>query len=301
MSNNPKVSVCVMTYNQENYIGECLDSILSQECNFDFEVIVGEDCSTDNTKAIVQKYAEKYPNIIKPIFYKENVGGEENYRTVHNAAKGELIASMDGDDFWYQGKLSYQVDFFDKNPNIVQMWHCADIVNNKSVRVQAFPSKIAQLLYPDLISSRDIALSYALVGQRSTQMFRASDYDINLLPPGFLDFHIAFLISLNGKSYYSKKTFGAYRVVLNNSLTTNSNSNSKITVDLLSEDLMRIAKNYPEYKVEAKSNILVRKFMSKLKGHDIKLLNKNLKTMEGIKVNPLFFLKSCYYFILQKI
>lgn len=301
MANNPKVSVCVMTYNQEDFIAECLDSILSQKCDFDFEVIVGEDCSTDNTRAIVKEYAEKYPNIIKPIFYKVNVGGEENYRTVHNAAKGELIASMDGDDFWYQGKLSYQVEFFNKNPDVVQMWHCADIVDNESIKTKTFPSKVAQILYPTFINSKDIALSYALVGQRSTQMFRASKYDIKLLPDGFLDYHIAFLISLNGKSYYSKKTLGAYRVVPNNSLTTNCNSNRKITVDLLSADLMRIAKKYPEYKVELKSNILVRKLMSKLKGHNLNLLNRHLEKMEEIKASPFLFLKSCYYFILQKI
>jgi len=301
MSNSPKVSVCVMTYNQEKYIGECLDSILFQECDFDFEIIVGEDCSTDNTRAIVQKYVDQYPDIIKPIFYPKNVGGEKNYRTVHNEARGELIASMDGDDFWYQGKLSYQVDYFDNNPDIVQMWHCADIVDNESNKSGFFPSKAAQFLYPKFLKSKDIALSYALVGQRSTQMFRASKYDVKLLPPGFLDFHIAFLISLNGLCYYSKKTLSAYRVVPNSSLTTNCNSNKKITVDLLSEDLMKISKKYPEYGQETKANITVRKMMSKIKGHDLSLLNKNLKSMGDIKINPVLILKSCYYFIVNKI
>ena len=72
IENELKVSVCVVTYNQENYIGECLESLVNQVTNFRYEIIVGEDCSTDGTRAIVQRYVEKYPDLIVPLFYKNN-------------------------------------------------------------------------------------------------------------------------------------------------------------------------------------------------------------------------------------
>lgn len=300
MIENPKVSVCVVTYNHEKYIRECLESIVTQKSDFDFEVIVGEDCSTDDTRNIVKEYADKYPNIVKPIFYNKNVGPMNNFLEVHKKARGELIASMDGDDFWYQGKLDYQVKIFEKNPDIVQVWHCADVVDASSNKIRLFPSKMAKLLYPKYIRTRDIVLSYGLVGQRSTQMFRAKAYDINLLPKNALDYYGAFLISLHGKSYYSKKVFGAYRYVANNSLTSNTSKN-RLTVNLLSEHLVEISQKYPQFKKEAKANIAMRRFTAKLKDFNLEGIDKNLQKMSDIKTDYFLVLKSLYYFILQKI
>ena len=70
-----KVSVCVITFNHKHYIKRCLDSILNQEVKFDFEVIIGDDCSTDGTRNIVQEYAKNYPEIIKLRLQGQNSGG----------------------------------------------------------------------------------------------------------------------------------------------------------------------------------------------------------------------------------
>lgn len=109
------VSVCVVTYNQENYIAECLESIVTQKTNFKFEIIVGEDCSTDNTRKIVQEYSDKYPNIIVPILYEKNVGPFENIKKVYSLARGKYIAHMDGDDLALPGKLQKQFNILEKN------------------------------------------------------------------------------------------------------------------------------------------------------------------------------------------
>lgn len=115
----PKVSVCVVTYNHEKYIAECLQSIVDQETNFDFEVIVGDDCSTDRTREVVQAYVEKYPGKIRTLLHGKNVGAAQNYYSVHNQAKGEYIAHLDGDDYWMQNKLQYQVGLLDEKPHLV--------------------------------------------------------------------------------------------------------------------------------------------------------------------------------------
>ena len=109
-----QVSVCVVTYNQEKYIAECLESLVTQQTSFKFEIIVGEDCSTDGTRAIVQQYVEQYPDLIVPLFYEENVGAVENVKRVYKAAKGKYIAHMDGDDFALPGKLQKQYDVMEK-------------------------------------------------------------------------------------------------------------------------------------------------------------------------------------------
>ena len=75
----PKVSVCVVTYNQEKYIRQCLQSIVDQETNFNFEILVSDDCSTDATRTIVLEFASKYPEIVKPMFRDRNVGAVKNF------------------------------------------------------------------------------------------------------------------------------------------------------------------------------------------------------------------------------
>ena len=72
MNNDIKVSVICLVYNHEKYLRQCLEGFVNQKTNFDFEVLVHDDASTDNSKAIIKEYEEKYPNIIKPIYQKDN-------------------------------------------------------------------------------------------------------------------------------------------------------------------------------------------------------------------------------------
>ncbi|HIY48220.1 MAG TPA: glycosyltransferase family 2 protein [Candidatus Barnesiella excrementavium] len=112
-----KVSVCITTYNLENYIAQTLNSILSQKTSFDFEILIGDDCSTDNTKNILLAYKEKYPDKIVLHFQSHNVGVNKNDYELIYLAKGEYIAWCDGDDYWIDDyKLEKQVRILDENP-----------------------------------------------------------------------------------------------------------------------------------------------------------------------------------------
>ena len=117
-----KVSVCVVTYNQERYIAECLQSLVDQETNFNFEVIVSDDCSTDRTPEIIKDFQRRYPNIIKPILHKKNMGAYKNFIFVHKQAKGKYVAHMDGDDYALPGKLQIQADYLDHNAECNIVW-----------------------------------------------------------------------------------------------------------------------------------------------------------------------------------
>ncbi len=295
----PKVSVCVVTYNQEQYIFKCLESIVEQVTDFDFEVIVSDDCSTDNTRNIINDFAQKY-SFIKPILRENNIGAFQNFIQTHNMAKGEYVCHMDGDDYWLAGKLQYQANILDNEPQVVQCWTCANIVADDGKFIRIFPSALAKYFYPEYLKTEDIALSYALVGHHSTQMYRKLAREQYLINKNCLDYWVAFIISLQGKSYYSKNIFSVYRMGKIESITRQK-SNKRVTVDLLSEHLLEISTKFPEFKSEVKANMITRKLISKLRGHDLKTINKNLEKLSNIKINPFLVLKSLYYFILQKI
>lgn len=112
--NDIVVSVCSITYNHEKYIGQMFDSILAQQCSFKFEIVIGEDCSTDNTRAIIKQYASQYPDIIKPLLPEKNIGAKKNFSNCLKACTGKYIAICEGDDYWIDPhKLQKQVDLLE--------------------------------------------------------------------------------------------------------------------------------------------------------------------------------------------
>lgn len=119
----PVISICCITYNQERFIEEALVSFLSQTCDVPFEIIVGEDCSTDSTRLIVRRYVENYPRIIKLITSNVNIGGQKNFNRVVDAAKGEYIAVCEGDDYFKnEFKLQKSYEYMKLNPDVSMLF-----------------------------------------------------------------------------------------------------------------------------------------------------------------------------------
>ena len=128
---NPKVSVFMLTYNHEQYIKQALDSALAQETDFDVEIVIGEDCSTDNTRAIVADYVVRYPGRIRTLFHDANVGMSRNVVLVLEACTGEYIALLEGDDYWTDPhKLQKQVDFLDAHPDYAISAHNVTVLKS---------------------------------------------------------------------------------------------------------------------------------------------------------------------------
>ena len=117
------VTILCLVYNHESYIRQCLEGFVMQKTNFRFEAIVHDDASTDGTAAIIREYAEKYPDIIKPIFETENQyskgdGSLGRIMTAHT--HGKYVAICEGDDYWIDPlKLQRQVDFLEGNPEYI--------------------------------------------------------------------------------------------------------------------------------------------------------------------------------------
>lgn len=119
-----KLSVFIVTYNHERYIAQTLDSVLMQEVDFDYEIIVGEDCSTDNTRNILLEYQKKYPHKFKLLLHDKNQGACENFIQSFKACNGDYMAYLEGDDFWTSPhKLQKQVDFLDAHPECAISFH----------------------------------------------------------------------------------------------------------------------------------------------------------------------------------
>lgn len=125
MSNSqPMLSVLCITYNHEKYINQTIDSFLMQETTFDFEIVIGEDCSTDRTREICLEYKAKYPDKINLLLPEKNQGLMGNFIATLEACKGKYIAVCGGDDYWTDPlKLQKQVDFLEANPDYSMCFH----------------------------------------------------------------------------------------------------------------------------------------------------------------------------------
>jgi glycosyltransferase involved in cell wall biosynthesis len=142
----PLVSVICATFNQASYIRTCLDGILAQVTDFDVEVIVHDDASTDGTADIVRGYARQYPDRVRAIVQKQRIYGptQKIRLELYQYVRGRYVALCDGDDFWRDPhKLGKQVSFLESNPEFVMAYHSADIVDadGKTIRAHARSSQ----------------------------------------------------------------------------------------------------------------------------------------------------------------
>ena len=125
----PLVSVAMRTYAHAPYVAQAIESVLFQEAPFSFELVIGEDCSEDGTREIVERYAARYPDRIRTVLPAANVGHGEILRRVLDATRGPLIAYLDGDDYWTSlTKLRRQVDYLEAHPESASCFHDASLV-----------------------------------------------------------------------------------------------------------------------------------------------------------------------------
>lgn len=118
------VSICMITYNHESFIAQAIEGILMQETDFPFELVIGEDHSTDSTLSICREYSEKFPGKIRLITSPQNVGMTANFLRTYRACQGTYIAFCEGDDYWTdKQKLQKQANFLSENPLLSSCFH----------------------------------------------------------------------------------------------------------------------------------------------------------------------------------
>jgi len=145
MNKSPLVSILVTTFNQEAYIGKTLDSLLMQDCPFDYEVLIGEDCSTDQTRKICQEYAQNHPHKIRLFLNEQNKGLIKNYFDLLGQANGFYLADCGGDDCWLKkDKLSLQVDLMEKYPELSMVYGNWQKYDQNSMKLETNMSGISE-------------------------------------------------------------------------------------------------------------------------------------------------------------
>ena len=114
----PEVSVVIITYNQENYITNCVDSVIHQQTCRQMEILIGDDASDDGTGDILSKYAKQYPELIRLFWRSRNMGASANLKDLVERASGSYIAFCEGDDFWISDqKLERQIRYLEQHPD----------------------------------------------------------------------------------------------------------------------------------------------------------------------------------------
>jgi glycosyltransferase involved in cell wall biosynthesis len=122
-----KLSVCMITYNHDSYLAQAIESVLMQKTNFDFELVIGEDCSADRTREIVFDYQKKHPEVIRLVTSGQNVGAIKNQYRTEKACRGKYVAYCEGDDYWHcPNKLQKQVDYMESHPECALVYSDCD-------------------------------------------------------------------------------------------------------------------------------------------------------------------------------
>lgn len=279
----PIIHVVVITYNQEKYISQCIESILQQQTNACVQILIGDDASQDRTGDILEQYAASYPDKIQLIRRRVNIGASANLKDLIERASGDYIAFCEGDDFWIDPqKIERQRHFLSENPNLAGCTHDIILVdeNNRLLDNQ----HLQWVRSKDIYSMRDFDLS-KLPGHlsslliRNTKRWKAMEKSLLLCDRNSSDSVLFFLLLTLGNIGRLSRKMSAYRFVRSysgNNLVAEqyANRSSSCVRDLKKYSAMEcllkrrgIRKTF----VAAQSRILVTALFHKVKGYDISL------------------------------
>lgn len=231
MEYDRKVTVYCAAYNHEKYIEKALEGFIKQETSFEYEVIVHDDASTDHTQEIIKRYEKKYPDIICPIYQREN-----QYSQGHNSlvefvlpvARGQYIAFCEGDDFWIdQNKLAKQVAFLDAHEEYAACYGAnyeIDHENETIVRINQITNYDRELSTAECILPKEMPHTSTCVIRKSI-LEKRPDF---CLHTAVGDIVILSWAAVNGKVFYFHDFFSCYRLGVPGSWTVRSHNNSKM-------------------------------------------------------------------------
>jgi len=207
----PKVSVCIVAYNHGRFIDDCIESVVSQSTSFLIELVVGEDCSTDDTRKRLLAWQKRDTERIRLLLHQVNIGALENFRAVLTACRGTYIAHLDGDDMMLPGKLQKQVDILDAEPGIAIVAHDMAVLDDAKGKVigryggrRAIPSS----------GTLDDLVRYGTYFCHSSKMFRRTCLEHS--PLDRTTFHAADWLfhmqnAVLGRIRYLDEVLGVYR------------------------------------------------------------------------------------------
>lgn len=285
------VSISIICYNQKDYISQAIDSVLMQKVNFKYEIVLSDDCSTDGTDLICKKYAKKYPNVIRYIANKKNIGAVRNYIENYQRCNGKYVAYLEGDDFFIDPyKLQKQVDFLEKNLDYVICCSHVEKINSDGdflgqlIGEMKDTYSVEELCKGDFIATPTCMVRNKLVKTIPEWIFefKGCDWTFDILN------------AEHGKIKFMNERLSAYRV--HSQGEWNKLSSKQQVSDVL--NMVKKVNKYTDFKYNSSfseyAEALEREFII------IKRRNKVYRILNYIKRNPLFFIKPKYYKTLLK-
>lgn len=202
-----KVSVCMIAYNHEPYIVQAVESALMQQTNFDYEIVVGEDCSTDRTRALLVGLQQRHPGKIRLLLPERNLGMMPNFIQTLKACRGQYTALLEGDDYWTDPrKLQKQVDFLDANPGFVMCFHNVEVLDEAGNRTRANAGPQEVFSVKDVISREWFIMTCSIVFRNALLDYPAWFYQVR---NG--DYALQLLVSRHGPVRYLDEVMSVYR------------------------------------------------------------------------------------------
>jgi len=259
----PLVSVITITYNHAPFISQCIEGILAQKTTFPFELVIGEDCSTDGTHEIVMDYSKKYPEIIQVATSESNVGSRANSIRAHRASQGEYTASCEGDDYWidplklqkqYEASIKYDAVLV-THANFALFYQDGKITSESKIRRARNESGFLDLA--DIITGK--ALFHTSSFFLHTTMLKNMPDWLRQTPVG--DLPLKVIAACSGNIYYIDEIMSVYRkgtsgsytdrklksVVRKDGWPTNHEKNFIQKYSNIEKDFMRMYLNIDKY------------------------------------------------------
>jgi glycosyltransferase involved in cell wall biosynthesis len=211
----PLVSIMCFTYNHVSFIRQCLDGFIMQKTNFPIEAIIHDDASTDGTADIIREYEKKYPDIIKPIYQKENQysKGLDILTPVSRKFRGKYIALCEGDDYWTdEYKLQKQVDFLEENEDFSICFHPVKVYSEEKKR---FIENLTVPEVPDITDIKTLVTKNNYINTPSV-MYRTNQQVfkdlLNFPKLVIMDYCLHMLFAKYGKIKKLSDTMAVYRL-----------------------------------------------------------------------------------------
>jgi len=206
-----KVSVALTTFNHEKFVARAVRSALEQETDFDYEIVIGEDCSQDRTLDVVVELAQEFPDRIKLLPTSENLGARRNFVRTIQACKGDYVAVLDGDDYWTSPKkLQTSADFLDRHSECSLCFHSVVLLYENGDEVPLHPPWRKEIYtIHDLIQRNFIMSCSPMVRRGNFVDFPTWCYD-NPSVPG--DWVFLILNASHGRIGYIDRLMGVYRI-----------------------------------------------------------------------------------------
>lgn len=227
----PLVAIHCITYNHEAYIKAALDGFVMQQTEFPFVAIIHDDASTDNTKEIIREYAKKFPDIIIPIFEKENQYSKGNVGRIMQVAitvsGAKYFAMCEGDDYWLDSqKLQNQVEFLNTHPDYSMIGHNAVVeYDNGSKELFNSLMKSKELSYYEIVSKWYLPTASVMV---KTEVITKYDDKIQKIYSG--DYRLILMARIEGKIYYENSIMSVYRKSFNRTSASALYSNKNLFI-----------------------------------------------------------------------